>query len=50
MSVWSAGDKNMTFDQVKSDAQKAQKDIKLVSFWIHNTNLHSNFHRCASRI
>ena len=30
MSVWSAGDKNMTFDQIKHDAQKAQKDIKLV--------------------
>ncbi|KAK3758134.1 hypothetical protein RRG08_053777, partial [Elysia crispata] len=32
MSVWSAGDKNMTFDQIKHDAQKAQKDIKLGPF------------------
>ncbi|GFO03984.1 replication factor c subunit 1 [Plakobranchus ocellatus] len=32
MSVWSAGDKTMTFDQVKADAQKAQKDIKLGPF------------------
>ncbi|GFS27534.1 replication factor C subunit 1 [Elysia marginata] len=32
MSMWSAGDKNMTFDQIKNDAKKAQKDIKLGPF------------------
>ncbi|CAL1548583.1 unnamed protein product [Lymnaea stagnalis] len=32
MSMWSASDKTMTFEQVKSDAAKAHKDIKLGPF------------------
>ena len=31
MSMWSAKDKNLTYDQVKDDANKAKKDMKLVS-------------------
>ena len=32
LSMWSAVDKNMTFDQVKKDAEKAQKDVKIGPF------------------
>ena len=37
MSMWSAGMKKLTQDQVDSDAQKAKKDLKLVSWWLNHT-------------
>ena len=30
--MWSATDKNMSFDQVKKDSSNAKKDLKLVGF------------------
>ncbi len=30
LSMWSAKDKNLTYDQLKEDAAKAKKDLKLV--------------------
>ena len=30
LSMWSANDKSMSFDQVKKDAGSAKKDMKLV--------------------
>ncbi|XP_059158206.1 replication factor C subunit 1-like [Physella acuta] len=32
LSMWSVSDKNLTFDQVKMDSSKAQKDVKLGPF------------------
>lgn len=31
LSMWTAADKAITYDQVKSDAKHAKKDIKMVS-------------------
>ena len=35
MSMWTAADKNMTYEQAKKDSDKAKKDMKVVS----NVNL-----------
>ncbi len=30
LSMWSANDKTLSYDQVKKDANKAKKDLKMV--------------------
>lgn len=31
MSMWTSGNKELSYDQAKEDAKKAQKDVRLVS-------------------
>ena len=31
MSMWTSGSKELSYDQAKEDAKKAQKDVRLVS-------------------
>ena len=31
MSMWTAKEKSLTYDQAKADAARAQKDIKMVN-------------------
>jgi len=38
MSVWTARDKSLTFDQLKTEAGKAQKDQHLVIIFISFCN------------
>lgn len=40
LSMWSATDKVMSYDKVKSDAAKAKKDIKLVKLLFTGTYLY----------
>lgn len=39
LSMWSATDKVMTYDQVKADANKAKKDMKMVFSHTHTEAL-----------
>lgn len=42
MSMWSATDKVMTYDQAKADANRAKKDMKMVpAYTLTFTHTHS---------
>ena len=38
LSMWTAADKAISYDQVKSDAQHAKKDIKMVRQYMRDYN------------
>jgi len=38
LSMWTAADKAISYDQVKSDAQHAKKDIKMVRLYMRDYN------------
>ena len=37
MSMWTAKEKNLNYDQAKAEAARAQKDIKMVNQFIQTT-------------